>query len=42
MLKMTKVNIELLTDTDMVLIAEKAICGGLTQVVRKHAIANNK
>ena len=26
----------------MVLIAEKAIRGGLTQVVRKHGIANNK
>ena len=34
MLKMTKVKIELLTDID--------IRGGLTQVVRKHGIANNK
>ena len=42
MLKTTKVKIELLTDFDMVLITEKAIHGGLTQVIRKDAIANNK
>ena len=42
MLKMTNVKIELLTDIDIVLMAEKAIRGGLTQVVRKHGIANNK
>ena len=42
MLKMTKVKTELLTDIDMVLMTEKAIRGGLTQVVRKHEIANNK
>ena len=42
MLKMTKVKIELLTDIDMILMTEKAICGGLTQAVRKHGIANNK
>ena len=42
MLKMTKAKIELLTDIDMVLMAEKAIRGGLTQVIRKHGIANNK
>ena len=39
---MTKVKTELLTDIDMVLIAEKAVRGGPTQVVRKHGIANNK
>ena len=42
MLKMTKVKIELLTDIDMVLMTEKAIRGGLIQVIRKHGIANNK
>ena len=42
MLKMTNVKIELLTDIDMVLMAEKEIRGRLTQVVRKHGIANNK
>ena len=42
MLKMTKVKIELLTDIDMVLVVENSIRGGLTQVVRKHGVANNK
>ena len=42
MLKTTKVKVELLTDIDMVLMTEKGIRGGLTQVIRKHALANNK
>ena len=42
MLKITKAKIELFTDIDMVLMTEKGIGGGLTQAVRKHAIANNK
>ena len=42
MLKITKAKIELFTDIDMVLMTEKGIRGGLTQVVKKHAIANNK
>ena len=42
MLKMTGVKIELLTDINMVLIIENTIRGGLTQVVRKYAVANNK
>ena len=42
MLKITKVKIELLTDIDMVLMVENAITGGLTQVVRKYGVANNK
>ena len=41
MLKITKVKIELLTDTDMVLMVENSIRGGLTQVVRKYGVANN-
>ena len=42
MLKIIKVKIELFTDINMVLMSEKRIRGGLTQVVKKHAIANNK
>ena len=42
MLKMTKVKIELMADIDMILMSEKAIRGGITQVVRKHGISNNK
>ena len=42
MLKITKTKIELLTDINMVLMIEKGIRGGLTQVIKKHSIANNK
>ena len=42
MLKITKARIELFTDIDMVLMTQKAVRGGLTQVIKKHAIANNK
>ena len=42
MLKLTRGKIELFTDVDMVLMTEKVIGGGLTQVIRKDAIANNK
>ena len=42
MLKCTKVKLELLTDLDMVHMVEKGIRGGLTQVVKKHALANHK
>ena len=42
MLKITKAKIELFTDINMVLMTEKGMRGGLTQVVKKHAIANNK
>ena len=42
MLKLTNVKIELLTDIDMYLMVENAIRGGLTQVVKKYAVANNK
>ena len=42
MLKITKAKVELFTDLDMVLMTEKGIRGGLTQVVKKHGIANNK
>ena len=42
MSKITKVKLELLTDIDMVLMVENSIRGGLTQVVRKYGVANNK
>ena len=42
MLNITKAKIELFTDIKMVLMTEKGIRGGLTQVVKKRAIANNK
>ena len=42
MLKVTKAKVDLFTYIDMVLMTEKAIRGGLTQVIRKHTIANDK
>ena len=42
MLKITKVKLELLTDIDIVLMVENSIRGGLTQVVRKYGVGNNK
>ena len=42
MLKITKTKIELFKDVDMVVMTEKSIRGGLTQVIRKYAVANNK
>ena len=42
MLKITKAKIELFTDINMVLMTEKGIRGGLTQVVKKYGFANNK
>ena len=42
MLKCTKVKLELLTGIDMVLMVKKSIRDGLTQVVKKHAVANHK
>ena len=42
MLKITKAKIELFTNINMVLMTEKGIRGGLTQVIKKHSIANNK
>ena len=40
--KITKAKIELITDINIVLMTEKGIHGGLTQVVKKHSFANNK
>ena len=42
MLKITKAKIELFTDINMVLMTEKGIRGGLTQVIKKRGVANNK
>ena len=41
-LKRTGIRLELLTDPDMLLMYEREIRGGITQVVRKYASANNK
>ena len=41
-LKHTGIKLELLTDPDMLLMFQRGIRGGITQVVRKYASANNK
>ena len=41
-LKYTGVNLELLTDLDMLLMFEKGIRGGITQAVHRYAKANNQ
>ena len=41
-LKCTGIRLELLTDPDMLLMFERGIRGGITQVVREYASANNK
>ena len=41
-LKCTGIKLELLTDPDVLLMFEQGIRGGITQVVRKYASANNK
>ena len=41
-LKKTKVNLELLTDLDMLLITKGGIRGGMCQAIHKYAEANNK
>ena len=41
-LKRTGIKLELLTDPDMLLMFERGIRDGITQAVRKYALANNK
>ena len=40
--KKTQVELELLTDTDMLLMVEKGTRGGICQAIHRHAKANNK
>lgn len=42
MLKLTNVQIKLLTDIDMVLFVEEALRGGICQCSLRHCVANNK
>ena len=42
MLKMTGINLELITDVDMQLFIEKGLRGGISYIAHRHAEANNK
>lgn len=41
-LKMTKVELDLLSDIDMLLMIEKGMRGGISVISHRHAVANNK
>ena len=42
MLKMTKVNLDLIFDIEMQLFIEKGMRGGISYIAHRHAQANNK
>ena len=42
MLKMTKINLDLITDIDMLLFIEKGMSGGISCIAHRHAEANNQ
>ena len=42
MLKMTKINLDLISDIEMQLFIEKAMRGGISYIAHRHAKANNK
>ena len=42
LLKKTKVKLDLLTDTDMLLMVEKGIRGGICHAIYRYALGNNK
>ena len=41
-LKLTKVELELISDPDMYLLIERGTRGGISTITKRHAIANNK
>ena len=41
MLKMTGINLELITDIDQQLFIEKGMCGGISYIAHRHVEANN-
>ena len=42
MLKMTKTNLDLISDVDMQLFIEKGMRGGISYIAHRHSQANNK